>query len=73
MGYRVKTLYESDKFPEMQLICGQSGIDRNQRYPDYRSTGHGKICEWRRTSADKYEGISEYKRTEVYALLRKAR
>lgn len=31
MGYRVKTLYESDKFPEMQLLCGQSGIDREIR------------------------------------------
>ena len=25
MGYTVKNLYESNKFPEMQLISGHSG------------------------------------------------
>lgn len=31
MGYTVKNLYESNKFPEMQLISGHSGIDREIR------------------------------------------
>lgn len=28
MGYTVKDLLESNKFPEMHLISGSSGIDR---------------------------------------------
>lgn len=31
MGYTVKNLYESNKFPEMQLISGHSGINREIR------------------------------------------
>lgn len=31
MGYTIKDLFESDKFPEMQLISGHSGINREIR------------------------------------------
>lgn len=65
MGYRVKTLYESDKFPEMQLICGQSGIDREIRgiriieVPDMeRFVSGGELL---LTSMKAYQNINERK------------
>ena len=65
MGYRVKTLYESDKFPEMQLICGQSGIDREIRgiriieVPDMeRFVSGGELL---LTSMKAYQNINEQK------------
>ena len=68
MGYTIKDLFESDKFPEMHLISGHSGINREIRgiriieVPDMERflSGGGE-----RTSADNYESISEDKRAGV--------
>lgn len=67
MGYTIKDLFESDKFPEMQLISGHSGINREIRgiriieVPDMERFLSGG----ERTSADNYESISEDKRAGV--------
>ena len=33
MGYTIKDLLESDKFPAMHLISGRAGIDREMGKP----------------------------------------
>lgn len=35
MGYTIKDLLESDKFPAMHLISGRAGIDRKLENPVY--------------------------------------
>jgi hypothetical protein len=35
MGYTVKDLLESNRFPEMHLISGSAGIDREIKKPRF--------------------------------------
>ena len=44
MGYTIKDLLESDKFPAMHLISGRAGIDREIGKPRLIEGGrYGKI------------------------------
>ena len=65
MGYTIKDLFESDKFPEMQLISGHSGINREIRgiriieVPDMERFWSGGGRELLLTTMRAYQKINE--------------